>query len=437
MKFAPNIAKPILLSSTQGYFSTKNACNLGILYDGTYFVKKIQGTSDKMMTKRKICVVTGTRAEYGLLYWLMKEIEADDALELQLIVTGMHLSPEFGLTYKEIEKDFKIDKKIEMLLSSDTSVGVSKSMGLAQISFAEAYDELKPDILVVLGDRYEIFSAVSTAMIARVPIAHLSGGELTLGAIDDAIRHAITKMSHLHFVTTEVYRRRVVQLGEDSDRVFNFGEAGLDNIYQLDLLSKDDFKKSIKWKLNKKNILFTYHPTTLDSVEAIKKDIINILEYLIMLKDTNIILTKANSDSGGRVINSLLEKYSMKYKNMRLFSSLGQLRYLSALQYVDAVVGNTSSGLIEAPSFKIGTINIGDRQKGRIAGESVINCSANAENLSCAFDRLYSKEFQSLLKRVVNPYGNGGASIKIKEILKNIDLKNIIFKEFKDIFCDQ
>jgi len=389
------------------------------------------------MSKRKICIVTGSRAEYGLLYWLMKEIDTDDALELQLIVTGMHLSPEFGLTYKIIEKDFKIDKKIEMLLSSDTSIAISKSMGLAQISFAEAYDELQPDILVVLGDRYEIFSAVSAAMIARIPIAHLSGGELTLGAIDDAIRHSITKMSHLHFVATEIYRKRVIQLGENPENVFNFGEAGLDNIYKLDLLSKDDFEKSIEWKLNKKNLLFTYHPTTLDDTESIKKDIVNILEYLISLKDTNIIATKANSDSGGRVINSILEEYAAKYKNIKLFTSLGQLRYLSALQYVNVVVGNTSSGLVEAPSFKIATINIGDRQKGRIAGESVINCSANTESLSRAFDKLYSKKFQNILKEVNNPYGNGGASIKTKEVLKHVDLENIVIKEFKDISCDQ
>jgi len=384
------------------------------------------------MSKRKICVV-----EYGLLYWLMKEIEADDVLELQLVVTGMHLSPEFGLTYKEIEKDFKIDKKIEMLLSSDTPIGISKSMGLAQISFSEAYEELQPDILVVLGDRYEIFSAVSAAMIARIPIAHLSGGELTLGAIDDAIRHSITKMSHLHFVATEIYRKRVIQLGENPENVFNFGEAGLDNIYKLDLLSKDDFEKSIEWKLNEKNLLFTYHPTTLDDIKSIKKDIVNILEYLISLKDTNIIATKANSDSGGRIINAILEEYAAKYKNIKVFTSLGQLRYLSALQYVDAVVGNTSSGLVEAPSFKIGTINIGDRQKGRIAGESVIDCSTNVESLSCAFNKLYSKEFQSSLTEAINPYGNGGASMKTKEVLKNIDLKNIIVKEFKDISCDQ
>jgi len=385
------------------------------------------------MNKRKICVVTGTRAEYGLLYWLMKEIEADEDLELQIIVTGMHLSPEFGLTYKTIEKDFNIDKKIEMLLSSDTPIGVSKSMGLAQISFAEAYAELKPDIVVVLGDRYEVFSAVASAMVARIPIAHLSGGELTLGAIDDAIRHAITKMSHIHFVATEEYRKRVIQLGENPEYVFNFGEAGLDNIYKLDLLSKEEFEKSIEWKLNKRNLLFTYHPTTLDNINIIEKNIKDILTYLVSLKDTNIICTKANSDSGGRIINKVLEEFESKYDNIKLFTSLGQLRYISALQYVDAVVGNTSSGLVEAPSFKIGTINIGKRQDGRIKAESVIDCNEDKQSIKKAIETLYSKEFQQKLKSVKNPYGDGGASYKTKEVLKTINLDGILYKKFKDI----
>ncbi len=385
------------------------------------------------MTKRKICVVTGTRAEYGLLFWLMKEIEADSELELQIIATGMHLSPEFGLTYKEIEKDFKIDKKIEMLLSSDTSVGISKSMGLAQIGFSDAYEELKPDIVVILGDRYEIFSAVSASMIARIPIAHLSGGELTLGAIDDAIRHAITKMSHLHFVATDEYKKRVLQLGEDESRIFNFGEAGLDNIYKLKLLSKEEFEQSIEFKLDKKSILFTYHPTTLDKEEKILKDFQNILDALEELKDISIIFTKANSDASGRIINSMLEEFTQNHTNTKLFTSLGQLRYISALQYVDAVVGNTSSGLVEAPSFQIGTINIGDRQKGRIQSKSVINAQATNESLTNAFNLLYSITFQNSLKNIVNPYGVGGASVKTKEILKKIDLSNILYKEFKDI----
>ena len=383
--------------------------------------------------KRKICVVTGTRAEYGLLYWLMKEIENDPNLQLQLIVTGMHLSPEFGLTYKIIEKEFKIDKKIEMILSSDTPIGISKSMGLAQISFSEAYEELKPNIVVVLGDRYEIFSAAIAAMIARIPIAHLSGGELTFGAIDDSIRHAITKMSHIHFVATEEYKKRVIQLGENAKYVFNFGEAGLDNILKLKLLTKQEFEDSISFKLNKKNILFTYHPTTLDSEDIIIKDIDTILEFLSELKDTNIIFTKANSDAGGRIINKKLEEFTSQSANSILFDSLGQLRYLSALQYVDAVVGNSSSGIVEAPSFKIGTINIGDRQAGRVMAESIINCSAKKESLKHAFEKLYSNQFQSKLRTVENPYYCADASLKIKNILKSINLDKIIYKKFQDL----
>ena len=385
------------------------------------------------MNMRKICIVTGTRAEYGLFYWLMKEIESDRDLELQLIVTGMHLSPEFGLTYKEIEKDFKIDKKIEMLLSSDTSIGVSKSMGLAQISFAEAYDELKPDILVVLGDRYEIFSAVSSAMIANIPIAHLHGGETTEGAFDESIRHSITKMSHLHFTATDKYRNRVIQLGEHPDRVFNVGGLGIDNIKKLKLLSKEAFEESINFKLNKKNILITFHPVTLESSTA-KEQFQTLLDVVDELEDTHIIFTKANSDTDGRVINSMIDEYvsSNSHKSVA-FTSLGQLRYLSALQYVDAMVGNSSSGLAEAPSFKIGTINIGDRQKGRIMADSVIDCDNSLNAIKQAFTKLYSKEFNQKLTHCKNPYGNGGASLSIKKCIKEIDLTNILKKRFYDI----
>ncbi len=385
------------------------------------------------MNKRKICVVTGTRAEYGLLYWLMKEIEEDNNLELQLIVTGMHLSPEFGLIYKEIEKDFKIDKKIEMLLSSDTSVGISKSMGLAQISFAEAYKELQPDMLVVLGDRYEIFSAVSSAMIARIPIAHLHGGEATEGAFDESIRHSITKMSHLHFTGTDEYKNRVIQLGEQPQRVFNVGGMGIENIKRLKLLSKDEFEKSIDFKLNKKNIIVTFHPVTLESATA-KKQFQNLLDAIDTLNDTCIIFTKANSDTDGRVINSMIDDYVSKNSDKAVgFTSLGQLRYLSALQYVDAMIGNSSSGLAEAPSFKIGTINIGDRQKGRIMADSVINCKSDRESILKSFKKLYSKVFQEELKTSINPYGDGCASLKIIEELKKVNLKNILKKSFYDI----
>ena len=383
--------------------------------------------------KRKVCVVTGTRAEYGLLYWLLKEIEADKELELQVIVTGMHLSPEFGLTYKEIEKEFKINKKIEMLLSSDTSVGISKSMGLAQISFAESYDELKPDIVIVLGDRYEIFSATSAAMIARIPIAHIHGGEKTEGAFDESIRHSITKMSHLHFTATNEYKNRVIQLGEHPSRVFNVGGMGIENIKRLKLLSKDEFEKSIEFKLNIKNILVTFHPVTLENSTA-KEQFQQLLDAIDELEDTNIIFTKANSDTDGRVINQMIDEYVTKNSHKSIvFTSLGQLRYLSSLQYVDAVVGNSSSGLAEAPSFKIGTINIGDRQKGRIKASSVIDCEANKNSIVKAFAKLYSKEFQETLKTTINPYGDGCASKKIVEILKNVDLKNILKKSFYDL----
>ncbi len=385
------------------------------------------------MSKRKICVVTGTRAEYGLLYWLMKEIEEDNNLELQLIVTGMHLSPEFGLTYKEIEKDFKIDKKIEMLLSSDTSIGISKSMGLAQISFAEAYQELEPDIVVVLGDRYEIFSAVSSAMIARIPIAHLHGGEATEGLIDESIRHSITKMSHIHFTASQEYKNRVIQLGEQPDKVFNVGGLGIDNIKRLKLLSKKEFEKSINFKLNKKNILVTFHPVTLESSTA-KEQFQHLLDAIDILEDTNIIFTKANSDTDGRIINSMIDMYVKENSQKSVcFTSLGQLRYLSALQYVDAMVGNSSSGLAEAPSFKIGTINIGDRQKGRIMADSVINCKSDRESILKAFKKLYSKVFQEELKTSINPYGDGGASKKIKAVIQDINLEGILKKSFFDI----
>lgn len=383
--------------------------------------------------KRKICVVTGTRAEYGLLYWLMKEIESDNELELQLIATGMHLSPEFGLTYKEIEKNFKIDKKIEMVLSSDTSIGISKSMGLAQISFAEAYEELKPYIVVVLGDRYEIFSAVSAAMIARIPIAHLHGGETTEGAFDESIRHSITKMSHLHFTATDEYRNRVIQLGEHPNRVFNVGGMGIENTKRLKLLSKEEFEKSIDFKLNKKNILVTFHPVTLED-STTKEQFQELLDAIDELEDTNIIFTKANSDTDGRIINHMIDEYVIKNTHKSIgFTSLGQLRYLSALQYVDAMVGNSSSGLAEAPSFQIGTINIGDRQKGRIKASSVIDCEPNKVDISKAFEKLYLKEFKELLSNTKNPYGDGCASQRIIEEIKRVDLENILKKSFYDL----
>lgn len=381
---------------------------------------------------RKICVVTATRAEYGSLFWIMKEIEQESSLKLQLLVTGTHLSPEFGLTYQEIEKDFTIDKKIEILLSSDTTIGLSKAMGLAQISFSEAYNELKPDLVIILGDRYEMLSAASCAMILGVPIMHLAGGERSEGAFDESIRHAITKLSHIHCATTEEYKNRIIQLGENPKNVFNVGGFGIDNMLRLKLLDKEEFEKSIDFKLNQKNLLLTFHPVTLES-GATQTQFQQILDTLDTLEDTNIIITKANSDNTGRIINAMCAEYVAKNSHKAvLFSSLGQLRYLSALQFVDAVVGNSSSGLAEVPSFKIATINIGDRQKGRLKAASVIDCEPTKKSLEQAFEKLYDPNFQNSLKDVKNPYGDEMASKKVLQILKTIDLKDITKKRFFD-----
>ncbi|MEQ1530170.1 MAG: UDP-N-acetylglucosamine 2-epimerase [Methylococcales bacterium] len=384
--------------------------------------------------KRKICIVTGSRAEYGLLYWLLKEIQQDDELQLQLIATGMHLSPEFGLTWQQIAADgFIINRKVEMLMSSDTPIGISKSLGLGIIGFADALHDLQPDIVLVLGDRFEIFAAVQAAMLLRVPIAHVHGGELTEGAVDDAIRHAITKMAHLHFTATETYRQRVLQLGEQPDRVFNVGAPGLDNLYRLQLLDKNALEQAIDFKLGSRNILVTFHPVTLEQATAAEQfgQLLMALDYFPELR---IIFTHPNADTDGRVIISMINDYQQRHPDrVASFVSLGSLRYLSVLPFMTAVVGNSSSGLLEAPGFKIGTINIGDRQKGRLAADSVIHCEPEFGSLLAAFQRLFSEQFSSLLKQVENPYGQGGASIKIKNILKQQPLAGLLKKHFYDI----
>jgi GDP/UDP-N,N'-diacetylbacillosamine 2-epimerase (hydrolysing) len=387
-----------------------------------------------MVEKRKVCIITGARAEYGLLYWLMKEIQASSKLDLQIIATGMHLSPEFGSTYKQIEEDgFTINKKVEMLLSSDSEVGITKSMGLGMIGFADAFYDLNPDLIVILGDRFEIFSVATAAMIAKIPIAHLHGGESTEGAFDEQIRHSITKMSHLHFTATEDYRKRVVQLGEHPDRVFNVGATGIDNIKRLQLLSKREFEKSIEFKLAKKNLMVTFHPVTLERSTS-KEQFKNLLEALEKLEKVNIIFTKANADTDGSVINKMIDRYVLDHpKSACAFDSLGQLRYLSAMQYVDGVVGNSSSGLLEVPSFKIGTINIGDRQKGRIRATSIIDCLPTEESISRALQKLFSLEFTKTVKQTVNPFGHGGVAEKITEIVETTTLDNILKKSFYDI----
>ena len=381
----------------------------------------------------KICVVTSTRADFGLLRPLIKEIRNDSELTLQLIATGTHLSKEFGETYKEIESDFKIDKKIAMGLSDDSHLGTSRSMAHLQISVSETLSELSPDIVVILGDRYEILSVAISCMMLNIPIAHIHGGETTQGAIDEAIRHSITKMSHLHFTATDTYKKRVIQLGEQPKRVFNVGSLGVESIQKLKLLDKNEFEKSIGFKLGKKNLLVTYHPTTLENQTS--KDQFKELLYAIdELEDTNIIFTKSNADSDAQVINYMIDEYVKKnHNNTVAFESLGQLRYLSALQFMDAVVGNSSSGIIEVPSFNKATINIGDRQKGRERASSIIDVDVTRNDIKSAIEGIYCDEFKNTLKNNHNPYKADDTAKNIKNIIKVTPLHGILKKEFYDL----
>jgi GDP/UDP-N,N'-diacetylbacillosamine 2-epimerase (hydrolysing) len=345
----------------------------------------------------------------------------------------MHLSPEFGLTYKAIEHDgFHIDRKVEMLTSSDTPVGIAKSMGLGMIGFADALHELQPDLIVVLGDRFEIFSAVSAALVARIPVAHLHGGETTEGAFDEALRHSITKMSHLHFVAAEPYRQRVIQLGEQPDHVFLVGGLGIDNIKRLQLLDRTALETSLDFKLGVKNLLITFHPVTLETATAANQ-MQELLAALAQLKDTQLIFTLPNADTDGRALIEMVQNFVKQHPNARAYDSLGQLRYLSCILHVDGVVGNSSSGLAEVPSFKKGTINIGDRQRGRLQAESVINCEPTRENITTALVQLYSADFQTSLHKVINPYGEGGASKKVVNTLKSYPVEGIVKKFFYDL----
>lgn len=372
--------------------------------------------------KRKVAVFTGTRAEYGLLYWLMKDIQASTHLELQVIVSGMHLSPEFGDTWKLIEQDgFRIDAKVEMLLSSDTPVGVVKSMGLGTLGFADALDRLRPDILVVLGDRFEVLAIVQAALIMRIPVAHLHGGEITEGAYDDAIRHAISKMAHLHFVAAEPYRRRVIQLGESPDRVFNVGAIGLDHLRRSPKIDFDELAESLGFALRAPYLLVTYHPVTLLEEDP-EQSFIALLEALDKFPEHQIILTYPNADNGGRAIIPLLEAYAHRQPGRVLaIPSLGFRRYLSAVSAATAVVGNSSSGIIEVPAFGIPTVNIGTRQKGRLAADSVLHCEPNSNAIELAIRQALSPEFAEASKTVINPYGQGNAAEAIVNVLERFD----------------
>ncbi|MGE3549974.1 MAG: UDP-N-acetylglucosamine 2-epimerase [Geobacter sp.] len=380
---------------------------------------------------RKICVVTGTRAEYGLLYWLMKEIQADSDLQLQLIVTGMHLSPEFGLTFKTIEEDgFAIDAKVEMLLSSDTPVGIAKSVGLGVIGFADALSRLRPDVLVLLGDRFEILAAAQAALVARIPIAHIAGGDTTEGAFDEAIRHSITKMSHLHFVTNQDALVRVRQLGEDPEHIHLVGNPGLDHIKRLTLLDRATLEKELAFQFRPKNLLVTFHPVTLDEQPAGDQFEVLLQALGSLGPEVGIVFTKPNADTDGRVLIGMIDAFLAKHPNAKAYTSLGQLRYLSVMAQVDAVVGNSSSGLYEAPSFRVPTVNLGNRQKGRLQAASVLNCPIDSQAIS----QTINKAFDLDCSGVMNPYGDGESSARIIAMLKNICApKQLLQKHFFDM----
>lgn len=383
----------------------------------------------------QIIVLTATRAEYGLLSPIIHKLIDCDEFDVKVVATGAHLSPEFGLTVNEILEDgIKIDKKIEILLSSDSTVAISKSMGLAMISFAEYFDETRPDALLVLGDRYETLAVCCAAMNARVPIIHLYGGETTEGAVDEAIRHSITKMSYLHLTSTEEYRRRVIQLGEDPDRVYTVGSIGVENAMTRHLLTREELADNLGFDLSKPYAIVTFHPITLEG-ERSEKQFEEVLKAFDFRGDMQFLFTKANADANGRIVNRMIEDYVSGHKNTMMVDSLGALRYLSAVKYADMVIGNSSSGIVEVPSFRIPTINIGDRQKGRIQAQSVINCRAECTQILDAMKIARSEEFLVTRCNGLNPYGDGKTSQKVVECIvrcikdKPINLK----KKFYDI----
>ncbi|PIS12080.1 MAG: UDP-N-acetylglucosamine 2-epimerase (hydrolyzing) [Bdellovibrio sp. CG10_big_fil_rev_8_21_14_0_10_47_8] len=387
--------------------------------------------TSKSPRQRRILVATGTRAEYGLLYWVMKEIQGDPELQLQVLVTGMHLSPEFGLTYKTIEADgFQLDAKVEMLLSSDSPIGIAKSMGLGTIGYSEALDRLRPDILLVLGDRFELLALAQAALVARIPIAHISGGDSTEGVVDEAIRHSLTKMSHLHFTNSAVSAKRVRQLGENPEHIFHVGHVGVDYIKRLQMWSRDQLSESMGYSWQRQNILITFHPVTLETQTSAGQfqELLNALDRLG--PDVGLIFTKPNADTDGRILISMVDEFVATRPNAKAYTSLGQVRYLSTMSQVDAVVGNSSSALYEAPFLKKPTVNIGDRQRGRIQSSSIINCPPTEEAIEKAVREALVKDCSA----TENLFGDGTASQKIKDQLKKIkDPQALLKKKFFDL----
>lgn len=361
-------------------------------------------------------------------------MQASEAFQLQIIASGMHLSPEFGMTVEEMQSDgFEPDEKVEMLLSGDTPTAICKSMGLAMISYGGALQRLKPDILILLGDRFETLCMAAAAQVCRLPIAHIHGGETTEGAIDESFRHSITKMSHLHFASCEAYRKRIIQLGEAPEKVFDVGALGVENIRRISLMGRSELEESIGINLEKPYFLVTFHPITLNK-DTSDVQFQSLLDALDAFKGYNVIFTKANADTDGRVINQLVEAYAGKYpKRCLAVTSLGVRRYLSAMKYCTAVIGSSSSGIIEAPTFKVPTVNIGDRQKGRVRAKSIIDCKPTIESISAAMEKALSFEFRNSLQTMSNPYERKDTAKNIINILKKADLANILKKKFFDI----
>lgn len=386
-----------------------------------------------MTPPRKIAIITGSRAEYGLLRRLILAVRDDADLELQLLVTGMHWSPEFGNTHQEIEQDgLGIDEAVEVLLSSDTPVGTAKAMGLGVIGFADALRRLQPDVMVVLGDRFEIFAAVQAAFTLRIPVAHLHGGETTAGALDEAYRHCITKMAHWHFVAAEPYRQRVIQLGEDPERVFLTGATAVDNILNLELPSREALAKELDFDLGAELFVITYHPPTL-SEHTPESGVTALLAALDQFPDAQLLFTQANADHGGRAINQILERYVQNHPNRaRLFASLGQRRYLAAVRHAAVVIGNSSSGLYEVPALKTPSVNIGLRQQGRFAPDSVIHCAEDPNAITHAIHQARDPAFRAQCQTGKLPFGDGHAVANILQILKNHPLPASMAKPFHD-----
>ncbi|MEK5485199.1 MULTISPECIES: UDP-N-acetylglucosamine 2-epimerase [Lysinibacillus] len=362
--------------------------------------------------KRKICIITGTRAEYGLLSHLAKKLREDQDFDLQMVATGMHLSPEFGSTYKEIENDgFFINEKIEILLSADSPTSIVKSMGLATISFADAFNRLEPDLLIILGDRFEMLAVAQTALIMRIPIAHIHGGECTFGAYDDAIRHSITKMATWHFTSTESHRKRVIQLGESPERVYNVGALGIENIVNLTLLTRQELFQTLQLDEERPMFLITYHPETNGHIHGVYE----LLKALENYPDINLVFTKSNADNGGRFINKAIQQFTLKHNNAKIFDSLGQLKYLSAVKYADVVIGNSSSGLIEVPYLETPTVNCGNRQEGREHPNSVFNTNMDAESILIFIEK--ARKFSDKYEHI---FGDGIVSEKIISVLRSL-----------------